>query len=38
VFVAVEPKSGRRVLEVTKRRTKPEFVAFVRQLLERTYA
>jgi hypothetical protein len=24
--------------EVTERRTKPEFVAFVRQLLERTYA
>lgn len=38
VFVAVEPKAGRRVLEVTKRRTKPEFVGFVQQLLERTYA
>ena len=38
VFVAVEPKGGRRVLEVTERRTTPEFVGFVRNLLERTYA
>jgi hypothetical protein len=37
VFVAVEPKGGRRVLEVTERRTPSEFVGFVRQLLERTY-
>jgi hypothetical protein len=38
VFAAVEPRGGRRVVEVTERRTKPEFVAFVRQLLERSYA
>ena len=38
VFVAVEPRGGRRVIEVTERRTKPEFVGFVCQLLERTYA
>lgn len=38
VFVAVEPRAGRRTIEVTERRTKPEFVGFVRQLLERTYA
>ncbi len=38
VFVAVEPKAGRRTIEVTERRTKPQFVGFVRQLLERTYA
>ena len=38
VFVAVEPKGGRRVVQLTERRTKPEFVAFVRQLLERSYA
>jgi hypothetical protein len=37
VFVAVEPKGGRRVLEVTERRTTAEFVGFVRQVLERTY-
>lgn len=38
VFVAVEPKGKRRVIQITQRRTKPEFVAFVRHLLERTYA
>ena len=38
VFVAVEPKGGRRVVKVTERRTKPEFVAFVQHLLERSYA
>ena len=38
VFVAVEPKGGRRVAEVTERRTKPEFVGFVQRLLEGTYA
>ena len=38
VFVAVEPKGGRRVVKVTERRTKPEFVEFVQHLLERSYA
>jgi hypothetical protein len=38
VFVAVEPKGGRRLAKVTARRTKPEFVAFVQKLLNRTYA
>jgi len=38
VFVAVEPKGKRRVIQITERRTKPEFVGFVRRLLERTYA
>ena len=38
VFVAVEPKGGHRVVEVTERRTKPEFVRFVQRLLERRYA
>jgi hypothetical protein len=38
VFVALEPKGKRRVMRVTQRRTKPEFVAFVQRLLERTYA
>jgi DDE superfamily endonuclease len=37
VFVAVEPKGGRRVVKVTERRTKTDFVAFVQQLLERSY-
>ena len=38
VYVAVEPKGGRRVVKVTERRTKPDFVAFVQHLLERSYA
>jgi hypothetical protein len=37
VFVAVEPKGGRRVAEVTARRTKPDFVSFVKTLLEQHY-
>lgn len=38
VPVAVEPKGGRRVAEVTERRTKPEFVGFVQRLLQHSYA
>ena len=38
IFVAVEPKGGRRVVKVTERRTKADFVNFVQQLLERSYA
>ncbi|ODU41879.1 MAG: transposase, partial [Thiobacillus sp. SCN 63-374] len=38
LFVAVEPKGGRRTVLVTDRRTKPDFVAFVRYLLEQVYA
>ena len=37
VFVAVEPKGGRRVAEVTAHRAKPDFVRFVKILLEQTY-
>lgn len=37
VFVAVEPKGGRRVAEVTAHRTKPDFVSFVKMLLEQVY-
>jgi len=37
VFVAVEPKGGRRVTEVTVHRAKPDFVRFVQTLLNRTY-
>jgi len=29
LFVAVEPKAGRRIVSVTQRRTKVDFVAFV---------
>jgi len=38
LFVAVEPRGGRRTVRVTDRRKKPDFVAFVRHLLERVYA
>ncbi len=38
LFVAVEPKAGHREVSVTQHRAKPDFVAFVRELLEGTYA
>jgi transposase len=38
LFVAVEPKGARRTVVVTDRRTKSDFVAFVRHLLEHVYA
>lgn len=38
LFVAVEPKGARRTVVVTDRRTKTDFVAFVRHLLEDVYA
>lgn len=37
LFVAVEPKGGRRTVMVTDRRAKTDFVAFVRYLLEQVY-
>lgn len=37
IFVAVEPKGGRRRAEVTARRTKADFVRFVQQLVEGVY-
>ena len=38
IFVAIEPKGKRRRVEVTARRTKVDFVAFVKNLLETVYA
>lgn len=38
IFVAVEPKGGRRLVEVTRRRAKPDFVAFIKNLVEKVYA
>ncbi|HKI69086.1 MAG TPA: IS630 family transposase [Verrucomicrobiae bacterium] len=38
LFVAVEPKGGHREVEVTRRRTKPDFVAFVKFLALAVYA
>jgi hypothetical protein len=37
LFVAVEPKGKRRMVEVTEHRAKPDFVSFVKGLLEREY-
>jgi hypothetical protein len=38
LFVAVEPKAGKRTVAVTERRGKTDFVAFVDELLTHTYA
>jgi len=38
LFVAVEPKGGRRTVLVTDHRAKPDFVAFVQYLLNTVYA
>ena len=38
IFVAVEPRGKRRFVEVTARRTKVDFVAFIKNLLEKVYA
>ena len=38
LFVAVEPKAGRRIVEVTAQRCKIDFVAFVSDLLTNAYA
>lgn len=38
LFVAVEPKAGHREVEVTRRRTKPDFVAFVQYLAQEVSA
>ena len=38
IFVAVEPRGGRRFAQVTARRTKVDFVAFVCQLARRGYS
>jgi hypothetical protein len=38
LFVAVEPKGGRRTVHVTDRRAKTDFVAFVQYLLKQVYA
>ena len=37
LFVAVEPKAGHREVQVTARRAKPDFVAFVRYLVQAVY-
>jgi hypothetical protein len=38
IFLAVEPRGGRRQAEVTARRTKTDFVRFIGQLVGKVYA
>ena len=38
LFVAVEPKAGRRTVAVTEHRAKIDFVAFIKHLLEHVYS
>lgn len=38
LFGAVEPKAGQRTVSVTERRSKVDFVAFVRDLVTHRYA
>ena len=38
IFVAVEPKAGRRITEVTTQRTKIETVLFLKRLVDEDYA
>ena len=38
LFVAVEPKGGKRIVSVTERRGKIDFVAFITELLTGAYA
>ncbi len=37
IFVAVEPKAGRHITKVTKRRTKKDFSYFIKNLVMRVY-
>lgn len=37
LFVAVEPKGGKRIVKVTDTRTKPDYAYFIKELLEKHY-
>lgn len=37
LFVAVEPKAGKRVVRVTKRRTKKDYASFIKHLVDSVY-
>lgn len=37
IFVAVEPKAGKRTVKVTKRRTKQHFAKFIKYLVDKKY-
>ncbi len=38
LFVAIEPKGGKRIVKVTDSRTKPDYAYFVKELLEKHYS
>ena len=38
IFVAVEPKAGKRVIKVTDRRTKMDFAYFIKYLVDLEYS
>ncbi len=38
IFLAVEPKAGKRVTKVTERRTKPDFAAFIKEVVDGEYS
>lgn len=37
LFVAVEPKAGKRIVKITDTRTKPDYAHFIKELLEKHY-
>jgi hypothetical protein len=37
LFVAVEPKAGKRIVKITDTRTKPDYAHFIKELLEKYY-
>jgi hypothetical protein len=37
IFVAVEPKGGKRIVKVTETSTKPDYAHFIKELLEKHY-
>lgn len=37
LFVAVEPKAGKRIVRVTKRRKKPDYASFMKYLVTKVY-
>lgn len=37
LFVAVEPKAGKRIVKITNSRTKPDYAYFVKEVLEKHY-
>ena len=38
IFVAVEPKGGKRYMQVTAKRTKEDFVYFIKEMIDKNYS